>query len=240
MTPLNSYWSYIHDDCARNGATNNPYDSWITHASHLASACPSRPLLRSRGLMLLDAPAEHEDRDPAWSTTPSAVTYVQQKLPCPHNPYWSPNSPTIHHTRLLIFVRIVEDLPRPRHHPRELRYVLHKKTNKHVSVMTARSARCSPSLSRTPLSVPRRERSYHTTKSMLHHTHPGFNMLHDASQCLLTLPCLQSRPTSLNTIYVFLNHVTTTSKQTEITGLNVQTQRSTTADPFSGKPDVLQ
>jgi len=101
MTPLNSYWSYIHDDCARNGATNNPYDSWIIHASHLASTCPSRPLLRSRGLMLLDAPAEHEDRDPAWSTTPSAVTYVQQKLPCPHNPYWSPNSPTIHHTRLL-------------------------------------------------------------------------------------------------------------------------------------------
>ena len=184
MTPLNSYWSYIHDDCARNGATNNPYDSWITHASHLASACPSRPLLRSRGLMLLDAPAEHEDRDPAWSTTPSAVTYVQQKLPCPHNPYWSPNSPTIHHTRLLIFVRIIEDLPRPSHHPRKLRYVLHKKTMKKVYV-TARSARCSPSLSRTRLYFPHRERSYHTKENMLQRsqTHLGLNMLHGASRC---------------------------------------------------------
>ena len=109
------------------------------------------------------------------------------------------------------------------HHPRKLRYVLHKKTKKHVSVMTARSARCSPSLSRTRLYVPHRERSYHTTESMLQHTHLGFNMLHDASQCLLTLPCLQNRSTWLNTIYVFLNHVNTISKQTEITGLNVQT-----------------
>ena len=32
---------------------------------------------------MLDPPAQLEHRYPAWSTTPSAVTYLQQKLPVP-------------------------------------------------------------------------------------------------------------------------------------------------------------
>ena len=145
-----------------------------------------RPRLQTRpeDLQLSDPRAQLEHHYPAWSTTASAVTYLQQKLLCPHNHYWSPISPTIHHTRLLIFVRIIEDLPRPSHHPRKLRYVLHKKTMKKVYV-TARSARCSPSLSRTRLYFPHRERSYHTKENMLQRsqTHLGLNMLHGASRC---------------------------------------------------------